>query len=94
MLQKAAPIFPTPFRRGGRLLFARSQVEAYKARVLEIAHGASAPPREIAPVETFVSAEEVARELGMARRTIGRLVAGREIPEVNLHGDAEKGGSA
>lgn len=82
MSSKIEIAFPKPFRRNKRLYFVRSEVERYKRALIEQATGIPAPGREVDLVESFVTAEQVAAELGFGRRTIGRMIAGCEIREV------------
>ncbi|MDI9846564.1 hypothetical protein QM467_00670 [Rhodoblastus sp. 17X3] len=71
------PEFPLPIRMRGRLFWRRSELELYKRRLMAAALGGTVP--EIVPdqIETFVPAEQVAREFGFGRRTLGRRIAGR-----------------
>ena len=72
------PELPAPLDMSGRLYFQRSVIEHYKQSLIAWASGAQDPPVYIPPaVEEFVTAEQVARELGVTRRTIGRRIAGR-----------------
>jgi hypothetical protein len=71
------PDFPLPIRMRGRLFWRRSELETYKRKLLAFASGATAPSEPFADqIETFVPAEQVAREFGFGRRTLGRRIAG------------------
>jgi hypothetical protein len=79
------PELPVPLDMSGRLFFQRSIIEHYKQTLVAWASGAQDPPDYIPPaIEEFVSADTVARELGVTRRTIGRRIAGRSpVPPPN-----------
>ncbi len=70
--------FPTPLRlHGGRLYWRRSALEAYKRALIRAAGGNVAEPEtNPAEPEIFVHADQVAKEFGFGRRTLGRRVAG------------------
>ena len=65
--------FPRPINRNGRKFFMRHQLEAYKRAL------AGLPPidGETSVIE-FVSAPQVAEELGQSRRTLGRRMAAKK----------------
>jgi len=68
----------------------RSIIEHYKQTLIAWASGAHDPPDYTPPpVEEFVTAEQVARELGVTRRTIGRRIAGRSPISTPKSGFAE-----
>ncbi len=70
--------FPLPLRlHGGRLYWRRSELEKYKRDLIRAAGGNvdEYHPDPRAP-EEFVHADQVAREFGFGRRTLGRRVAG------------------
>lgn len=71
------PKFPKPLRMNGRLYWRRSELETYKQDIICGALGESAPARANChdAVETFVTAEQVTREFGFGRRTLGRRIA-------------------
>ncbi len=71
------PDLPQPFRWNGRVYFRRSDVEKFKAALVSHAMGAEHQPVRV-DVETFVGIEQVARELGISRRTLDRRLAGLE----------------
>jgi hypothetical protein len=66
------PSFPLPIRpngrKGERMYFRRSEVEAYKCALAGIA-----PPKLEGP-DTLVPTPQLARELGWNRRTVGRRI--------------------
>jgi predicted DNA-binding transcriptional regulator AlpA len=68
------PNFPTPVRMNGRLFFLRSELEYYKSKLIAEAVGSSVPAGKPIPIEIFVPANEVAKEFGLSRRTIGRRI--------------------
>lgn len=75
--------FPLPIRRNGRLFWLRSELEAYKRALVRAARGLPAP--DDAPpspsIEELVPSDQVAREFGINRRTLGRRIAGRDVKE-------------
>jgi hypothetical protein len=73
------PNFPLPIRMRGRLFWRRSELEHYKRKLMAAALGGAVAELHSAPdqIETFVPAEQVAREFGFGRRTLGRRIAGR-----------------
>ncbi len=77
------PDFPLPIRMRGRLFWRRSELEHYKRKLMAAAVGGDA---DLQPshdqIETFVPAEQVAREFGFGRRTLGRRIAERSVAEV------------
>jgi hypothetical protein len=77
------PEFPIPIRLRGRLFWRRSELETYKRKLLAFASGGSMTPVEPSPdqIEIFVPSDQVAREFGFGRRTLGRRIAGRSITE-------------
>lgn len=78
-----APEFPNPVKMRGRLFWRRSELETYKHQLLTFASGVPASAGFVAnQIESFVPAGEVALEFGFGRRTLGRRIAGRNIPEV------------
>ncbi len=68
--------FPAPFRRNGRLIWDRFDIENEKRRMLGLRPLERDPSK---PIE-FVTAQQLAREFPFGRRTIGRLVKGRAQP--------------
>lgn len=77
------PDFPPPIRMRGRLFWRRSELEHYKRKIMAAAVGGDAelhPSQE--QIETFVPAEQVAREFGIGRRTLGRRIAERSNSKV------------
>jgi hypothetical protein len=68
--------FPRPIDFNGAIVFERSRVEDYKARIVAAAVGGAAPEYVKPAVETFVTARDLARELGFSRRTLGRKIKG------------------
>jgi hypothetical protein len=75
------PEFPLPVRRNGRLYWLRSELEVYKRALVRAARGlpdAAAPSHSI---EEFVPSDQVAKEFGINRRTLGRRIAGRDVKE-------------
>ena len=68
--------FPQPFRSNGRLYWRRSELKAYKQALIRQATGATGDPEPVRnDVETFVTAEQVTKEFGFGRRTLGRRIA-------------------
>jgi hypothetical protein len=65
--------FPTPSRVNGRLYFDRYAVENFKRQLAGLGP-VERNPRE--PI-TFIDATKVANELGVCRRTVGRMITGR-----------------
>jgi predicted DNA-binding transcriptional regulator AlpA len=76
-MSSADPKFPKPLRMNGRLYWRRSELEAYKQNIIRSALGEAAPSRENChdEVELFVTAEQVTKEFGFGRRTLGRRIA-------------------
>ncbi len=66
--------FPLPIRLGGRVVFRRYDVEKFNRASIAAATGEKLP--EITPpsIEEFVGADQLARELGISRRTIDRRI--------------------
>ena len=64
------PCIPRPRRNNGRLFFVRHELENYKRQLLGLE-----PISELPAVIELVSANEVSRELGYTRRTLGRRIA-------------------
>jgi hypothetical protein len=83
--QSKQPEFPAPFRFRGRLYWRRPEIEAYKRELLSFVTGAPVPAPSAEAVESFVSAEQVTKEFGFGRRTLGRRIDRRarfvESPE-------------
>lgn len=65
-----ATTLPTPVKFGVGLQFVRREVEIYKAALA----GRPPPPDAGAPAE-FLTARQLARELSVSRRWIGRRLA-------------------
>jgi hypothetical protein len=65
--------FPTPGRVNGRLYFDRHAVENFKRQLV----GLGPVERNSREPITFIDATTVANELGVYRRTVSRLIAGR-----------------
>lgn len=65
---------PAPYRRGGRLYFDRHEFENFKRQMIGLAPLERDPSK---PIE-FIPAPQAATELPYGRRTLGRLVRGRE----------------
>jgi hypothetical protein len=65
--------FPTPARVGGKLLFDRHEVENHKRGLI----GLESLKREPSVPISFVTAQQIAVELQMDRRTLGRRIRGR-----------------
>ena len=82
MSSKIEIAFPKPFRRNKRPLLRKERGRALQARADRAGHGNSCAGARVDLVESFVTAEQVAAELGFGRRTIGRMIAGCEIREV------------
>ncbi|MGO8739257.1 hypothetical protein [Rhodoblastus sp.] len=76
------PNFPLPIRMRGRLFWRRTELELYKHKLMAAALGATIPETISDRIETFVPADQVAREFGFGRRTLGRRIAGRPAAEV------------
>ncbi len=75
--------FPPPIRVHGRLFWRRSEIERYKRQLIANATGvAPQEPKEAddSP-EVFVPSDQVAREFGFGRRTLGRRIAGKKTSE-------------
>jgi predicted DNA-binding transcriptional regulator AlpA len=74
--------FPQPFRMNGRLYWRRSELEFYKRAIIRQATGATGDPEPVIrnDVETFVTAEQVTKEFGFGRRTLGRRIAPQAAP--------------
>ncbi len=82
--------FPPTLELNGRKFCARSQLEHLKQTLIAQAMGAT-PPEYAAPaVEEFVPLAQVAKELGVSRRTIGRRIA---IPKPVAPSDRRDTGS-
>jgi hypothetical protein len=77
------PDFPLPIRMRGRLFWRRSELERYKRKLMAAAVGGAIAELDSAhdQIETFVPAEQVAREFGFGRRTLGRRIAERSNME-------------
>ena len=74
--------FPKPVRMNNRLYWCRSELEAYKRTLIRHATGATREPEPVRnEIETFVTAEQVTKEFGFGRRTLGRRIAGRSVTE-------------
>ena len=72
------PDFPLPIRMRGRLFWRRSELEHYKHKLMAAAVGGAPEHRtDHDQIEIFVPAEQVAREFGFGRRTLGRRIADR-----------------
>jgi hypothetical protein len=70
--------FPLPLRMNGRLFWRRSELESFKRRLMASALGEAAPETAAQDqIEIFVPSDQVAREFGFGRRTLGRRIAGR-----------------
>ncbi|WP_294532614.1 hypothetical protein [uncultured Rhodoblastus sp.] len=69
------PDFPLPIRMRGRLFWRRSELELYKRQLIAAVGGVADPQSLSDQIETFVPAEQVAREFGFGRRTLGRRIA-------------------
>jgi hypothetical protein len=68
----------------GRLYWRRSELEFYKRAIIRQVTGASADAGPVRnDVETFVTAEQVTKEFGFGRRTLGRRIAGHS-PEPKI----------
>jgi hypothetical protein len=65
---------PVSFQLNGRRFFKRSEIEHLKETLISRALGRSAPEYVKPETESFVNATQVARELGIARRTFARRV--------------------
>jgi hypothetical protein len=68
------PQFPAPFRRNGRLFWDRHDIENFKRALIGLAPLERDPTVPI----TFVTSREVTAQMPFGRRTVGRLVQGRE----------------
>ena len=66
------PMFPKAVRNNGRVYFLKSQVEDYKAAL------AGLPPKEFEGPDIFLTAKQLALELGVGRRTVGRRIVEAE----------------
>jgi hypothetical protein len=75
------PQFPKPLRHRGKIVFLRSDLEAYKRELIAQATGGKVEPPKKAEAETFVLANDAARELGISRRTLGRIIQGFDDAE-------------
>ena len=73
MLMSEKADFPTPGRVNGRLYFDRHAVENFKRQLV----GLGPVERNSREPITFIDATTVANELGVCRRTVSRLIAGR-----------------
>jgi hypothetical protein len=68
------PRFPPTTEMNGRLYVLRSDFERYKAELVSFAQGVEpAVPPPVNP-DFFVPMKQVAAELGVGRRTIGRRI--------------------
>jgi hypothetical protein len=65
---------PESFVLGSRRVFLRSKVEHHKRCLIARSQGLADPPYSAPPAEEFVTATQVARELGIAPRTMARRV--------------------
>ena len=74
MPNDSGPEFPAPYRRKGRLFWDRFEIENFKRSLIGL------PPLERDPARPieFVTAPQLSDELPYGRRTIGRLIKGRE----------------
>ncbi|CAJ0878782.1 hypothetical protein AMST5_03000 [freshwater sediment metagenome] len=68
-------LFPIPFKLGRISLVRRSEFEHFKAAVEADARGLPVPEYAQPQIETYVPLDQCAAELGVDRRTIGRLMA-------------------
>jgi len=70
------PPFPKPFRYNGRLFWKRSEIESFKSQLIAASLGVAADEadRPKPEFETFVGADELAKEFSVTRRTIGRWI--------------------
>ena len=64
--------FPTPVRMGGRLFFDRHEVENHKRKLMRL----TPVERDPATLIVFVGAPQLADELQIDRRTLGRRIRG------------------
>ena len=78
MTMQEQPAFPKPFRYNGRLFWKRSDIEAFKRRLIAVSLGVASDEadRPKPEFETFVGADELAKEFSVTRRTIGRWIEG------------------
>jgi hypothetical protein len=83
-MSKVEPEFPLPIRIRGRLFWRRTQLESYKRELLAFATGVPLKPNASPDdqIEVFVNSDQVAKEFGFNRRTLGRRIAKRDIPSV------------
>lgn len=75
------PNFPRPIRMRGRLFWRRSELENYKRRLVAAATGAEPQEPNSDQIEIFVPSDQVAREFGFGRRTLGRRIRASLGPE-------------
>jgi hypothetical protein len=87
-MSKSEPEFPIPIRMNGRLFWQRSKLEAYKHQLISNAIGSESAPADKTglAVESFVSSEQVMKEFGFGRRTLGRRIAGHSIQNALANG--------
>ena len=80
-MSKSEPEFPLPIRMNGRLFWQRSKLEVYKQKLISNAIGSEPAPADKTglAVESFVPSEQVMKEFGFGRRTLGRRIAGRSV---------------
>ena len=73
------PEFPNPIRLRGRLFWRRIELENYKRELISFAAGGTVSRGEATPdtIETLVPSDQVVKEFGFGRRTLGRRIAGR-----------------
>jgi len=69
---------PASFPLNHRRYFKRSEIEHLKRTLIAKATGAPLPAYEQPDAEAFVNASQVARELGISRRTMARRIAEAE----------------
>jgi hypothetical protein len=69
------PQFPTPVRINGRLYIRRLDLEDYKAGLVAAALGSTPHVRPSVEPDCLIPLKQVAAELGVGRRTIGRRIA-------------------
>ncbi|GLI93676.1 hypothetical protein [Methylocystis echinoides] len=75
------PQFPKPLRHRGKIVFLRSDLEKYKRELIAQATGGKIDAPRATDAETFVLANDAAHELGISRRTLGRIIQGFDDAE-------------
>jgi hypothetical protein len=73
---------PTPIWIKGQPFFKRSQIEHWKEKIVAAALGGEEPIYERPQVENFVSGSQLAKEMGVSRRTLTRRMRQNSSSEI------------